>query len=152
MMKRTGTLAISCILAALVFGGCATSGGAGAPAPKSPSTKAVSDKDQIMASINAWKAGLVAKNVGQIMAVYSDSYKDTQGRGKADLQKYITDAISQGYLDNVKVDIDKAIVTVNGETATAGPVTLEGSMGTVSLMSTWAKEGAGWKIVAISRG
>src|SRR3990172_5082088 len=114
MMRKIVTLAMSCVLAAVLFGGCATSG--------EKSAKGNSDKDVIASGLSAWKAGLMEKNLDKLMALHSEGYKDAEGRTKSDLKGFIADAIGQGYLDSLKVDTESATVTVNGTDATAGPV------------------------------
>ncbi len=151
MTKKCVALAMSCAFLAAVIGGCATSGGAKAPVSGGPGAKATGDKDQILASINAWKAGLAAKNVDQILAVYSENFKDSQGRGKAEVRKFIETAVSRGNLDGIVMDTGQTVVTVNGTTATASPILLNGSFGTFSMTTSWAKEAAGWKIVSVTR-
>lgn len=128
---------MACVLTVALAAGCASVG------------KGPSDDELIKGALGTWKTALVAKNVDQLMTVYSDSYKDAEGRGKSDMKTFVSDAISQGYLDEVKVDVENSTVTLDGAKATTAPVTISSAAGSMSLSMAWAKEANAWKIVGV---
>lgn len=123
-----------CALALAVGLGCAT-------AAKGPS-----DQEQIQSVLNKWGQSLVAKDVNALMALYSENFQ-AQGRGKADMKEFIEDAIDEGYLEDAKVDTSAVQIAIEGDTATATPITLEGPAGSMSLRLDLSKENGQWLIV-----
>ena len=137
MKTKFAWTVVTCILAVALASGCATAG------------KGPSDEELIKGALAEWKAAIVAKNVDQLMAVYSESYKDAEGRSKADMKTFVSDAISQGYLDGIKAEVETATLTIDGAKATASPVSLAGVAGNMSLSLAWAKEEGAWKIIGV---
>lgn len=111
--------------------------------------KGPSDEDLIKGALGTWKSALAAKNLDQLMGLYSETYKDGEGRGKAEMKSFVADAISQGYLDEVKVDMDSVETTIESGKATTGPVYISSAAGSMTLSMAWAKEGDAWKIVGV---
>jgi len=103
-----------------------------------------SDEESIQTMLSDWKAALESENLDDIMAFYSEDYKDEQIESKDELQNFIGRAIDQGYLASVDIFIEDAIIEVDGDTATAGPVQLAVSM---SVKYQLKKEGKSWRIV-----
>lgn len=128
--------------------GCATSGGGAKTTKAAPGAD---EKTAITNVLNEWSAALASKNVDKILAFYSDSFKDDEGRDKAGIRELIEGAISQGYLDGAKVELASTQVTVNGAQAVASPVTLSGNMGSISLSVSFKKEAKGWLISGSSQ-
>jgi len=127
--------------------GCATSGGAAAKAPASGGD----DKAAVTQTLAQWSGALAGKNIDNIMAFYSDSFKDDEGRDKAGIKELIEGAIANGYLDGAKVDLASAQVSINGDAAVVSPVQLSGDMGAISLSVSLKKETAGWRITGSSQ-
>ncbi|MCL4693558.1 MAG: hypothetical protein KJ060_13740 [Candidatus Hydrogenedentes bacterium] len=125
-------------LVVLVGAGCAM----GAKGP--------SDRDLIMNTMNEWQSGLVAKDADKVITVYSEDFRDGEGRGKAEMHAFIKEAVSMGYLDSLMVDMESAQVTINSEDATVGPVTLSSSAGSMYLKLALKKEDGVWRIVGTS--
>lgn len=138
-------------MAVVLFGlvttlGCATSGGATAKAPA-----ASGDQAAITKTLGEWGSALGAKNLDQILAFYSDSFRDDEGRDKAAVKEMLEGVISAGYLDGAKIDLDGAQYSVNGEEAVVSPITLSGDMGSISVAISLKKEAGGWKISGSSQ-
>ncbi|MCC6488624.1 MAG: hypothetical protein IT364_14095, partial [Candidatus Hydrogenedentes bacterium] len=110
------------LLAAAMVSGCAT----GAKGPD--------DRTLIMNTMNGWKAGILDKDIEAVMAAYSESFRDQEGRGKAEVRDFIQGAITEGYLDGITIDLDVAQVTINGAEATVSPIPVTGGRGSVSLL------------------
>jgi len=109
--------------------------------------KGPSDRELIMNTMNEWKAGLIAKDADRAIMAYSESFRDSDGRGKAEMHAALKEYISMGYLDSLMVDLETVQVTVNGEDATVNPVTLSGSAGSLTLNVALKKEEGAWRIV-----
>ncbi|MCC6697318.1 MAG: hypothetical protein IT365_16940 [Candidatus Hydrogenedentes bacterium] len=123
------------LLASVLLCGCAT----GAKGPD--------DRTLIMNTMNGWKAGLIEKNIESVMAAYSESFRDQEGRGKAEVRDFIQGAINEGYLDGITIDLDVAQVTINDVEATVSPIPVTGGQGGVSLSMLLKKENGAWLIV-----
>jgi ketosteroid isomerase-like protein len=123
-------------VAVLVVAGCATG------------SKGPSDHDLIMSAMNQWQSALVAKDADSAIAVYSENFRDGDGRGKAEMHAFLKEAISMGYLDSLTVDMETAQVTINSDDATVSPVTLSGSAGSMYLKLALKKEEGVWRIVS----
>lgn len=122
--------------------GCATAGGGSAAA------KGVDDQTAITKTLGEWGSALAAKNVDSILAFYSDSFRDEEGRDKSTLKQFLQDVIANGYLDGAKVDVATAQISINGSEAVVAPVALSGDMGGISLSISMKKEGGAWKITS----
>ncbi|MDZ4861335.1 MAG: nuclear transport factor 2 family protein [Candidatus Hydrogenedentes bacterium] len=136
-----------CLFAMAVAVGCATTGGGDAAAQKP-----ADDKAAITKVLNDWGAALATKNIDTIVTFYSDSFSDSDGRGKPEMKGFLQEVIDAGYLDGAKVDLTTTVITVNGDQATATPVNLSGDMGAIPLSLTLKKEAAGWRIASSSQG
>ena len=135
MNARISVTVMAVMMVVLMGAGCAI----GAKGP--------SDRELIMNTMNEWKAGLIAKDADQTMMAYSESFRDGEGRGKAEMSAFLKEAISSGYLDSLMVDLETVQVTVNGEDATVNPVTLSGSAGSMTLNVSLKKEDGVWRII-----
>lgn len=111
-------------------------------------SKGPSDQDLITNAMNQWQNALIAKDADTAIAVYSENFRDGDGRGKAEMHAFLKEAISMGYLDSLVVNTETAQVTINGEDATVSPVTLSGSAGSMSLKLALKKEEGVWRIVS----
>ena len=107
-----------------------------------------SDEEQIGAMLAEWKAAFAAQDIDAIMEHYSEDYSGSRAENKQQIGEFIEGAISQGYVDDLEVDVENAEVAVDGDTATATPVTFSGSFGEMGLTVDLRKEPDGhWRIV-----
>jgi ketosteroid isomerase-like protein len=106
-----------------------------------------SDEDLVKATMADWKAALIAHDLDKLMEMYSENYVNTQGGDKNSVRDFIAGAIDQGYLDNVKVNLEDAQVTIEDDKADVGPVELTSDAGTYVLDYTLQKEKKVWLIV-----
>lgn len=133
-MKTLSTWAVA-VLAVTVMAGCATGGAGG------------NEKANIQKTLDAWKQGVEAKNVDQIVACYADDFKHPEYGDKAGFKSFINDMVGQGAFDGAKVNTEKTVVTIDPadkSTATAGPVDLTASFGGAGLTFTLKKAGDKW--------
>ena len=114
--------------------------------------KGPSDEELIKATLGKWQEALVAKNIDNIVACYSDEFKDGDGRGKPELKGFISEAISAGYLDGIKVSMEGTTTKIDGDKATVTPIGLSGNAGGMSLTLTLGKANGQWLITSSSEG
>lgn len=119
----------------LVLGGCATTGGGMTP------------EEEIRAKLEPWSQAFVALDLDAVMTFYSEDFSSYENSNKAALRDYLQGAIDMGYLSDATVDISETVVTVDGNTAEAGPVSLHAAFGGAVINLTLKKEADGWKIV-----
>jgi ketosteroid isomerase-like protein len=93
------------------------------------------------------QAAYVKQDLDGIMAVYSEDYSGPQGEQKAQVREFLAGVIDQGVLDNTKVDIDDVKIKVEGDTATAAPVTYSGDWGQMDFKTIFKKEGSNWRVI-----
>jgi ketosteroid isomerase-like protein len=140
MRRPIFTACLAVVMLVVLACGCAGSG------------KGPTDEELITGMLTGWKAALETKDLEKMMAPYSEDFAGEGGAGKPELRQFIQRAIDEGYLDDAKVDLEKAQTTREGETATVGPVALSGSYGTLELDLKLKKEADGaWRIVGSDR-
>lgn len=122
---------------ALVMTGCATLGGGMTP------------EEEIRAKLDPWSQAFVAQDIETVMSFYSEDFDHYEYNDKAGLQSFLKDAVDMGYLNDAVVDMQQTVVTVEGETATAGPIGLQASFGSAMITLTLKDESDGWKIVGM---
>jgi hypothetical protein len=135
-MKKSGLVAVGvAVLTVLLVCGCKST-------PKGPT-----DEELIANLITEWQAGVTAKDIDRMMAVYSESFAGSRGEDKAGVRAFMEQAMAAGYLDGVQIDTTGATTTIEEGKATVGPVKLTGAMGAVNITMNLVKEEAGWLIV-----
>ena len=107
-MKKSIILSLSLLIFAVVFCGCQT------PA------EGPTDKQLINTAMTEWKAALEARDLDRLMALFSDNYVSSSGDGKVAMRERTAGAIERGSLDNIKVKIENAKITLVGDQATFG--------------------------------
>ncbi len=106
-------------------------------------------EDLIKAQMAAFKAGIVAQNIDAIMAPFSEAFEHYEWGDKAGAKDFMNQAIDMGYLEGVEVNIDDAQVTVDGDKATAEPIEISGSFGSITVELAFTKEEGGWMITGL---
>lgn len=132
-MKKVSILLSVVMVMALAMAGCATSGG----------TKAA---DVVSKQADTFVKAVQAKKIDDAMKLFSESFKHYEWGNKAGAKGFLTNALDMGYLDNLKSNMANMKVTVEGAKATAYPIELSGSFGTVTLELTFANEAGNWLI------
>jgi hypothetical protein len=136
-------LVVTALIVAMV--GCASTtggGGGGAKAPKAPT-----DQEMIQQMMIEVMAALTAKDVDKMVSYYADDFTSDNG-DKAATVAFLNGAKDQGFLDGVvvKTDAMKIDVAEGGETATVGPVNLEGAFGALGLNFGLVKRAGKWLV------
>ena len=125
------------MIAAVVVAGCAGSPGE-------------SDKDQIAAVLNAWKAGYEAGEIDAIMVPVSEEFTHYEWTDKATLRAFVQGALDQGELDNAEIDLQYAEYTKNDDgTWTVYPIEMMATFGSATLEATFKQEDGVWRIVGM---
>ena len=129
--------------AILLLAGCASTGGGGGPsAPPPPS-----DEEVIEGMVAAAMEALAAKDIDGLVAAYSDDFSSDNG-DKADTEAFLQGASDQGFLDGLEIDQSGVEINVDGDTATAGPVALEGAFGAMDLSFDLVKRDGKWWVIS----
>ena len=141
----TRTKWMQCALALMVvllLASCASTGGAAPAAPPPPS-----DEEVITELVNAAMEALKAKDIDTMVANYADDFSSVNG-GKEDTIAFLQGASEQGFLDGLMIDQSAMTVAVDGDSATAGPIALEGAFGALSLSFDLAKRDGKWWVTS----
>jgi hypothetical protein len=132
-------LVVTALIVAMV--GCASTGGGGAAAaPKGPT-----DQEMIQKMMIDVMAALTAKDVEKMVSYYADDFTSDNG-DKAATVAFLNGAKDQGFLDGIVVKTDAMAINVEGETATVGPVNLEGAFGALGLNFGLVKREGKWLV------
>jgi len=130
---------VASALALLV--GCA-SGGAAVPAgPR--------DEEVLTSMMTDAMAALQAKDIEAMVASYADDFSSDNG-DKAATIAFLQGAADQGFLDGIEIDTTGMSIDVEGDTAKAGPIGLEGAFGAISLSFDLAKRDGKWWVIGQS--
>lgn len=138
-MKNSVILDLVLLFFAVVFCGCQTP------------VEGPSDKQLINTTMTEWKAALEAKDLDRLMAVFSDNYLSSSGSSKVAMREGMAGAIERGSLDNVKIKIENAKLTIIGDQATFGPVEMTSDRATLTIEYTLQREDDKWLIVGSKR-
>ncbi len=135
MLYRIAVPGIIAVLA--LASGCATVGGPTA-------------EEQVDGVIAAWQAALKAAELDTVLALYSEDYSSSQTPDKAALRRSLENA--REFLPELETDLSQAQTTVNGGSATVGPVRMNARGRDFSMQITLAEEQDGWKIINTETG
>ena len=106
------------------------------------------DQELVAQVITTWNDSIVEKDLDKGMSVISEDFSNAEAADKAAWRSYLEWIDGAGYLDNAQVDTSAMEIAIDGDTATAGPMTLTTSGGVFTLHLTLAKEEAGWMVVS----
>ncbi len=134
-MRKVFVAAFVIVGLVLTMAGCATTGGKSA-------------EKSIQSTLANWKAAVEKKDVDGILVFYSDKFSSDRGDGKAGLKEFLDNAKQQGYLDGAKIDLSKTTIKIEKDKATATPIGLSGSRGSMTLeMGLQQEAGKVWRII-----
>jgi hypothetical protein len=109
------------------------------------------NKKLINTAMTNWKTALMAQDLDKVVATYSENYTSTRGSGKDSVRERITRIFDQGYLDNVKVNLEDAETTIDGDKAKFGPVEFISDRGAFTREYRLQKENGAWLIIGSKR-
>ena len=110
-----------------------------------------SDEELIKGTMTNWKATLTARDLDRLMATYSDNYASARASGKDAVRQRMTRIFDQGWMDNVKVNLENAKTTIDRDKAEFGPVEFISDEGTFTSEYTLQKKYGAWFIVGSKR-
>ena len=122
-------------LAVVAMAGCASDGGYG-----------MSDEDVIRGIVQDAMDSLAAGDIDAMMVAYADDFESDQGGGIAETKEFLVGAKEQGFLDDIKYNLESLEITVDGDTAKAGPAELEGVFGALTLEFELTKRDGQWLV------
>ncbi len=126
-------------LAMVAFAGCATGGGG------------PSDEEVITSLVQDAMTALAAQDIDAMTAGYADDFESDQGGGVEEMREFLKGAKEQGFLDGLTTGLDNLEVKVDGDTATAGPLDLEGAFGALTLELELEKRDGTWVVTYSSQ-
>ena len=109
------------------------------------------DEELINTTMADWKTAVIAKDLDNLMVVYSENYVSRRGDGKESVRNFMARVFERGHMDNVKVNLENAETTIEEDKATFGPVEFIFDRGTRMFEYTLQKEGNSWLIVRSKR-
>ena len=131
------TMSLAIVMA--LVSGCAT-------AAKGPS-----DEELIKGVLGNWKAGIEGKDIAKVESGISSEFKHYEWGDKAGLVGFLKQSFDQGDLNNAKVNIDNAKITIEKGTATVYPVEMSASFGSATIEFNMKKEADGqWRAVGVT--
>lgn len=126
-------------MAVLAVAGCQSTGGGGGGG--------ASDQQLVQNLINDMMAALGAQDIEKMASFYGEGFMSDSG-GPDETREFLEGAKDQGFLDDMEVDISGLEIVIDGDTATAEPVELDGAFGVVTLAFELAKQNGQWKVVS----
>jgi len=106
-----------------------------------------SNKELINAAITDWKAVLIAQDLDKFMALHSENYVSTEGSTRASMREFMAGVFEEGYLDDVKVNLEDATTTIEDGKAEVRPIELSTGMQSITVELTLQKENGAWLVV-----
>ncbi len=108
----------------------------------------LSDEAQLTAALGQWKVATEEQDIDKMMEPYSEDYEGNNGEGKEGVREFLSGMKEQGALEEIDMDVSEAEVTIDGDTATVGPITYAGDWGEVQMLRNLKKESDGvWRVV-----
>lgn len=112
-------------------------------------SKGPTDEELVQGAVNAWKDGLLNKDVEAVMKTISEDFYHPDGGDKEGLRHFLQQAMDSGYFDDAEVDVAGAakpqIDKKKGE-AIVYPLVLSSPKGSVTVELTLKKEDKNWLI------
>lgn len=109
-----------------------------------------SDEELIQQTLAQWKAGMESQNVDVMMATISEEFVSDEGGSKADFREFLTRMIDDGTLSGAQMDIESAMIAIEGDMASVENIGLSGDRGSIVLDMDLKKEADGmWRTVAL---
>ena len=133
-MKRSILKNLSIVVLIASLSGCRTLG------------LAPSDEELIHSTVSRWKTAMVTKNLDKLTACYSENYTNSRGDNKESMGELMTKAFNSGFMDNVEINMEKAQIIIEQQTAKFGPIDFISDRGVWPMELTLQKEKGKWLI------
>jgi hypothetical protein len=128
-------------LVVVACAGCATTEGGGG----------MSDEEAITTIMNQFKENMIAMNLDQAFTLVADDFEMSDGLGKDEYKEFLTQLKDAGQFDGMTIALDTLQVAVDGESATAKPMTVTGAFGTATLEFELEKREGAWIVTYINQ-
>jgi hypothetical protein len=130
---RYRALAIALTTALLLTAGCAT-------------TKGPTPEDQVAEAVQAWKSTFQNVDQKAADAIFSDNFKSNYWRNKYSIHTFLGSSEATENLPNADFITEEATTTIEGDTATVGPLYIKGHEDLFEVHLTFTKETDAWRI------
>lgn len=105
-------------------------------------------EEQVMATLQAYKAGWIEQDIDKIMATYSDDFTNPAGGTKAGVRTFFDGYKAQGVMQSTRVNLKECKITIDGDIASASPVKYHAAS-TSSWLYRLKKDADGvWRIIS----
>jgi ketosteroid isomerase-like protein len=113
-----------------------------------PASQPPSPEQEVLAALEQYHTSERAGDVAGILNAYSDDFEDVQGTDKSVLRGFFETIVAQGILDNLQVDMEATVVSIDGDTALVAPITYTSVMGSDTYAYRLRKEADGeWRFI-----
>jgi len=112
-----------------------------------------SDDELVCDVMTQWDAAMNAGDVDAVMALYSEDYEGMRGMGRDQMREMLERFLPRmAEAEESVFDLSGAVPTVEGDTATFGPVTLQMGERSFDMQYNLAKGADGvWRITGTDR-
>jgi len=105
------------------------------------------DEELINTTMNRWKQAIIAQDVDAIMVNYSEKFSSLEAEDKEEMREQLEEAIDEGLLENIDINLKSAKVTISENTA---EYVIFGENGELVMDFTLVKEDKNtWSIIGI---
>ena len=109
----------------------------------------LSPEQAVTAVLEAYGEAARVEDLDAMMSHVSDDFKHWEYGDKEGLKRFMSEAMSMGYLDNLSISYEDAEFDLEGDTMTVYPIDIEGAFGTATMEYVLKKVGETWKIVEL---
>lgn len=89
-------------------------------------------EQQILAALSNYHTAEREGNLEAILDSYSEKFEDAQGTNKIVLAGFFSILVDQGLLEDLVVDLETMVISVEDDSATVGPVSYTSQLGSNS--------------------
>ena len=133
-MKRLFGLGVAVVF---IASGCATIGG-------------MTDEEKVAQTVQQWIDATEARDIDGIMAIVSEDFSGQGGANKEAFRGYIAGLIDSGIFEGVEISQNRAVTTVDGDSAEVRGLDLSSYAGAVVVDLTLQRDNDGkWRIVGL---
>lgn len=110
----------------------------------------LSEEEQIYSMLLTMKSAFEAQDLDRVMSAFADDFRDVEGRDKTMLRALLQTYRTAFGLHQVRLGIDEATVTVNGNRGSLTPIYLNTPEINLTLLVEGEKRGDSWQITFIN--
>ena len=106
--------------------------------------------EEVTQALASLQSAMKTQEIEKVLSAYSKDYKDPQGNDKASRREYFNGLFAMGIFRDAKFDMKDLAVVVDGNIATAAPVTYKTGAGTATYKYELKKEADGAWLISSS--